>query len=437
MKTREGAWRSTMNGRKMAGVGMIALLWALLATPGIGEQALAAECGEIQAENQWRRYLDLAPRTHNPSSGGFSGSNHDYEGGSAWNGEGCGENVMLIFSCELAGGTWNPETCGCDAGGASASSPGEEENGDSEVMLIFSCELAGGTWSPMTRGCEIGESGDGFSGGPGEGESDDAEVIFSFSCELAGGIWDPGTLGCEIDDPADARAPEVRLAWPSNNSVLSGRVVARAEADDNVGVASVRFLVDGRGRGVDDVRSPYNAVFDTTTLSNGAHTIRVVVRDVAGNASISEGVTVIVENDAGLPDPGQVFLAGTDLFSRVHSVPIDGPAVLNPALEFTTGLQGLYDCYAAVVVDGFVYFASENMHGEIIFQRYEEGEAVQTFKKRKFLGHVFWTCDAFKNLGPIQASVAKEHGVYFLIAAAPENGGPAEGALFTFVEENG
>lgn len=101
------------------------------------------------------------------------------------------------------------------------------------------------------------------------------------------------------DVPApDATAPTVVVTAPAAGATVSGTIDLAAQATDNVGVASVRFFVDGNPLGAEDTAAPYQASLDTTTLTNGSHSITAVARDAAGNSVTSAAVTVTVANGA-------------------------------------------------------------------------------------------------------------------------------------------
>ena len=55
-----------------------------------------------------------------------------------------------------------------------------------------------------------------------------------------------------------------------------------ANATDNIGVAGVRFFVDGAQIGAEDTVSPYSISWDTTTVTDGSHTLTAAARDGAG-----------------------------------------------------------------------------------------------------------------------------------------------------------
>jgi hypothetical protein len=101
--------------------------------------------------------------------------------------------------------------------------------------------------------------------------------------------------------PADTLAPTVEVTAPASGSTLAGTITLSANASDNVGVASVQFLIDGNPLGEADTSSPYSATFDTTTVADGSHVVTAVARDAANNATTSSGVTITVQNATTTP----------------------------------------------------------------------------------------------------------------------------------------
>ena len=68
----------------------------------------------------------------------------------------------------------------------------------------------------------------------------------------------------------------------------SGTVNLAAAASDNVGVVGVKFLLDGNTTiGAEDTTSPYGVSWNTTTVSNGTHTLAAQARDAANNVATS------------------------------------------------------------------------------------------------------------------------------------------------------
>ena len=96
---------------------------------------------------------------------------------------------------------------------------------------------------------------------------------------------------------SDTTAPNVAISAPhGRRASVAGTVTVTATASDNVGVQSVQFRVDGANVGAADTSSPYSLSLNTTTLSNGTHTLSAVARDAAGNTRTSTNVSVTVDN---------------------------------------------------------------------------------------------------------------------------------------------
>jgi len=94
---------------------------------------------------------------------------------------------------------------------------------------------------------------------------------------------------------ADTTAPTVSLIAPPAGTV-SGTVTVSANATDNVGVVGVQFKLDGANLGSEVTSAPYSLSWNTTTATNGTHTLTAVARDAAGNATTSGPITVSVNN---------------------------------------------------------------------------------------------------------------------------------------------
>jgi aqualysin 1 len=93
----------------------------------------------------------------------------------------------------------------------------------------------------------------------------------------------------------DTTAPTTSLTDPANGSTVVGTITLAATASDNVGVTRVDFYVDGNNVG-NDTTEPYSVSWDTTTVSNGNHSIIARAFDAAGNMGSSTTVTVTANN---------------------------------------------------------------------------------------------------------------------------------------------
>ncbi len=103
--------------------------------------------------------------------------------------------------------------------------------------------------------------------------------------------------------PVDNTKPTVSVTGPSNNATVSGTVNVSASASDNVAVKSVAFKIDGTTV-LTDTTSPYAYSWNTTSTTNGDHTIVAVATDTNNNVATSTTVTAKVSNATTPPPSG-------------------------------------------------------------------------------------------------------------------------------------
>lgn len=97
----------------------------------------------------------------------------------------------------------------------------------------------------------------------------------------------------------------VSLLTPAPDATLEGSVSWTADAEDTDGVASVAFRVDGTTVST-DTSAPYGGTWDSTTVSDGAHTLTARLTDSLGNTTTSGSVAVTVDNSVVTPPPDPV-----------------------------------------------------------------------------------------------------------------------------------
>jgi hypothetical protein len=90
--------------------------------------------------------------------------------------------------------------------------------------------------------------------------------------------------------------PTVSITSPKSGDTVSGRINVTASASDSQGVAGVQFFLDNAPLGAEVTTAPYSVSWDTTTVSNGSHTLTAVARNTSGNRATSAPVTVTVSN---------------------------------------------------------------------------------------------------------------------------------------------
>jgi Bacterial Ig domain len=98
----------------------------------------------------------------------------------------------------------------------------------------------------------------------------------------------------------------VSVTSPPSGSTVSATVLVSAST--SMAVAGVQFRLDGTDLGPEDTTAPYAIYWNTTTASNGPHTLTAVARDGLGFRYTSDPVAVTVANAPPPPPPtGQRF----------------------------------------------------------------------------------------------------------------------------------
>lgn len=87
---------------------------------------------------------------------------------------------------------------------------------------------------------------------------------------------------------------------------MGGTIYVSAEATDNVGVVEVRLMIDGNVVAT-DTTAPYVMEWNTTSWSNGQHSLRVRAFDAAGNTG-DDVIDVNVSNKAGDTTPPSISI---------------------------------------------------------------------------------------------------------------------------------
>lgn len=101
------------------------------------------------------------------------------------------------------------------------------------------------------------------------------------------------TFAIDNTPAADTTPPTVS----ASESGSSGTITLSATASDNVGVSNVEFYVDGVLK-AGDAMAPYSVTLDSTTLTDGSHTLTAKAFDAAGNSATSAPVAFTITNAA-------------------------------------------------------------------------------------------------------------------------------------------
>ncbi|MET9951464.1 transglycosylase family protein [Streptomyces sp. NPDC006339] len=182
---------------------------------------------------------------------------------------------------------------------------------------VAQCE-SGGNWSINTGngyygGLQFSQSTwQAFGGTAYAARADLAtkqEQILTAEKVLAGqgeGAWPhcgpAAGLGADDADPYPDPVPPVsKVVGPSAGTVATGTITLSASVTDAVGTPTkATFYVDGVAVGTDTGSGPsYSVSLDTTTLTDGAHTVTVRAANDAGQTGpLSSGVSFLTANRA-------------------------------------------------------------------------------------------------------------------------------------------
>ena len=143
---------------------------------------------------------------------------------------------------------------------------------------------------------------------------------------------------------SDTTPPSVAVTAPSGGATLTGTVSVTATAADDVGVAGVRFTLDGATLGAEDTTAPYSVSWNTASTSNGTHTLAAVARDAAGNTTTSAAVAVTVANTA---PPPTTYLFGDQTIEAGNDSNVAGVAEAFQTTSATTGTLRKLTVYVA------------------------------------------------------------------------------------------
>ena len=103
-------------------------------------------------------------------------------------------------------------------------------------------------------------------------------------------------LSAPITVNVDNAPPTISMTAPAQGTTVSGIITVSADAADTQAIVDVQFRVDGVNIGAADASAPYSVAWDTTSVSNGSHSLTAVARDTAGNTTTSAPRSVTVSN---------------------------------------------------------------------------------------------------------------------------------------------
>ncbi len=105
----------------------------------------------------------------------------------------------------------------------------------------------------------------------------------------------------DVENPTP---PTVQITAPANNATVSGTQTVTVNATDKQGMANVQYKLDGTNLGSSVTTAPYSFSWDTTTATNGTHTLTAVATNIDNQSTTSTNVLVNVQNTVVTPPSG-------------------------------------------------------------------------------------------------------------------------------------
>jgi hypothetical protein len=168
--------------------------------------------------------------------------------------------------------------------------------------------------------------------------SNGLHILTAVAFDKSGGQSTSSPVNITVANNGNVNLPTVSITSPSSGTTASGTVVITATASSSVGVAGVQFAVDGVNVSPEITARPYSTPWDTSKITNGAHTITAVARDAVGGTS-SASVSVKVSNSVPISSgakPGTKVVAAIDGATqfRVQAGELSGAVAACSACRF-------------------------------------------------------------------------------------------------------
>lgn len=163
--------------------------------------------------------------------------------------------------------------------------------------------------------------------------ADGAYSLKARATDQAGNTTYSNTITRFVDNQADS-APVVALISHENGATVANEVIISATASDPDGdLVGVQFILDGTELGAERFAAPFEREWYTTTVPDGSYQLWAVARDMGGRTTVSDVVTVTVDNSY----PPLVSIAN-----------ISGDSILTGDIEIVTEVSDVDDDVTSV-----------------------------------------------------------------------------------------
>ena len=148
----------------------------------------------------------------------------------------------------------------------------------------------------------------------------------------------------------DVTPPAVSITSPSNGSSVTGSISITVNATDNNKVTSVSLSIDGGATISSSSTAPFTNTWNSGSVANGTHTLKVTASDASGNKATSS-IDVNVNNAA----PGDVTLPTVNFISPTDQSSLTGTVNVSINAADNVGVSSV-----SISIDNIVVSNSSN-----------------------------------------------------------------------------
>ncbi len=151
-------------------------------------------------------------------------------------------------------------------------------------------------------------------------------------------LGNTGTASITISVSNVVAAPSLSITSPLNQASVSGTVNIVASTGGGLPISSVQFKLDNTNLGAPLAAAVYQVSLNTTTLTNGAHTIAAVATD-SGGRTATASITVNVNNQIAITCPSPAVNSFTGCYYKDTSFTALQLVRADPQINFDWGLS--------------------------------------------------------------------------------------------------
>jgi hypothetical protein len=158
---------------------------------------------------------------------------------------------------------------------------------------------------------------------------------------LAKGFAPDGTAsgllrGKPIKVTGDVAAPTVTITSPGSGATVSSAINVAVSTSDNVGVTSVSLSIDAGSAVSTSTASPFTNTWNSASVANGTHTLKVTATDAAGNKA-TNSIQVNVNNVA----PGDITSPVVSIINPTDQSSVTGTVAVSMSASDNVGVSSV------------------------------------------------------------------------------------------------